>query len=117
MPQFYQVVYLLACMCLWQMLLERGYDSCPHASDVCTEVMDMLGEDRSPSALSCPPSPPPHSSGSGSGSSNSSSSGWERRMGENMLAPVTFKRMAASGQASTVSSKSYTLQLPVCCMY
>lgn len=64
-----------------QMLLERGYDSCPQVGDVRTEVMDMLGEDDSGHGLVDSP----------------------HRNGGHALGPVSFKRMVASGQASTVS--------------
>lgn len=73
------------------MLLERGYDSCPLASDVCTEVMDMLGEDRDRDS---------HDAHRGGGAAR------------NTLAPVNFKRMVDSGQASTVRTISSTRCIP-----
>lgn len=63
-----------------EMLLARGYDSCPHAADVRTEVMDMLGNEESK----------------------------KKRVGLGndsiQLMPVPFKRLISSKQGSTVIS-------------
>ena len=64
------------------MLLERGYDSCPQVCDVRTEVMDMLGEEDNMKTI---------------GGSHE-----DGKKISNSLMPVSFKRMVASGQASTV---------------